>query len=168
MEDPFPVYNAEVDGDEVGKEFELLGWGKNGPIGGPYTDPNVIFFYGGKNVVDSIYYNMMVYTMSEGDEGLPLEAIAWSGDSGGPALIDVNGTRKIAGVNSNGSCCNYGDEDEFTRLGSDFAYKWIMENIADSSADMGVLIDDCSVWGGAVHLLVGQTAIALLASIALF
>ena len=57
------VYNAEIDGEEVGKEFELMGWGKYGPMGGPYTEPNSLF-HRGKNVFDSIYYNMLVYSMS--------------------------------------------------------------------------------------------------------
>ena len=58
---------------------------------------------------------------------MPLEAIAWDGDSGGPALIEVDsetGELQIAGVNSNGDCCTYGDEDEYTRLGG-IAYDWI-------------------------------------------
>ena len=107
---------------------------------------------------------MLIYTMdTQADGGLALEAADWSGDSGGPALIDVSGTDKIAGVNSNGQGPGYGNEDEMTRLGSAFAYKWIQDNIADSTVGNGVSISDCEAWEGAGYLMLGPAAIALLA-----
>jgi len=43
-------------------------------------------------VFEEIEDNMLIYTMDrERNGGLDLEAIAWSGDSGGPALIEVGG-----------------------------------------------------------------------------
>ena len=55
-----------------------------------------------------------------GDE-LPIkEAIAWSGDSGvGPHRIaTADGTLQIAGLNSGGDCCGYGDVDQHVRVAS--------------------------------------------------
>ena len=89
---------------------------------------------------------MLVYTMDrDRDGGLPLEAIAWSGDSGGPAFIERSGDYYIAGINSSGDCCSYGDQDEYTRLGG-FAYNWIQANIENSDLRGGTFIQDCAAW----------------------
>ena len=128
-----------------------MGWGDYGAIGGGKTEANGTF-HRGKNIIGQVRANMLVYEMSE--NGLALEAMGWSGDSGGPALIDVSGTYKVAGVNSNGDCCSYGDNDEYTRLGSSVAYAWIQANTANSAVGGGVGIDDCEVWWeGAIYLM---------------
>merc|ERR1712228_488297 len=94
---PIDTYLASSDGMEVGKAFTMLGYGNYGPRGGPYTSTGGTLHFG-HNIFDSIVGNQLMYTMTQ--NGLEYEAIAWSGDSGGPALIDVNGTMKLAGVNS--------------------------------------------------------------------
>ena len=71
-----------------------------------------------------------------------LEAMSWSGDSGGPMLIEVDGKYKIAGVNSNGDCCNYDNVDNYARLG-DTAREWIMSTI-EGEAPTPL---DCSGYG---------------------
>lgn len=74
---------------------------------------------------------MLVYVFDEQGEGVPeLEGIGNSGDSGGPALVWNATTEQwnIGGVKSNGACCDYGAENEYTRLGG-IAYSWIMDNI---------------------------------------
>lgn len=160
---PYDVYRAETNGNEVGKEFTLMGYGDYGAIeSGSYTYTGGVF-HRGKNVFTKINYNMLEYKMD--DNGLDLEAMMWSGDSGGPALIEVSGTDKIAGVNSNGECCSYGDTDEFCRLGSEAAYSWIVANTADSTVGNGVAIEDCDMWNGAGHLMMGSAVIAFLTNL---
>ena len=98
-----------------------------------------------------------------------MEALAWLGDSGGPALIDVSGTYYVAGVNSNGDCCRWGDEDEYTRLGSVKALEWISQNTSNSAVNGGVLIEDysdCSEWDIALNLMFSQAAFSLLCYLA--
>merc|ERR1712183_103378 len=83
--------------------------------------------------------SMVVYTF---DKNLPLEGLAWSGDSGGPAFITVDGVRYVAGVNSAGDCCNYGSQDGYSRLST--KYNWIEDTIskdAPASFDCKTLED---------------------------
>jgi len=63
---------------------------------------------------------------------LPTEGLGWSGDSGGPAFID----NKIAGVNSGGDCCNYGNEDQFKRLQDSF--DWLDDLIKKDNNNVGI------------------------------
>lgn len=81
-----------------------------------------------ENTVSMINDNMLIYTMDHpNQDGLRLEGMGFSGDSGGPALYKDRDGWKIAGVKSNGECCDYGASNEYTRLG-DIAYKWITDN----------------------------------------
>jgi len=70
-------------------------------------------------------------TLTSG-EILDMEAMSWSGDSGGPMLIADGSSWKIAGVNSSGECCNYGSVDEYARLGKG-ALQWIEDNLGTSA-----------------------------------
>lgn len=109
-----------------------MGWGGAGPLGAVPGENDYGVFHAGENEVMEIENNMLIYSFDEQIEGaLPLEAIAFDGDDGGPAFIDVGGELQIAGVGSNGGCCNFGDYGEYTRLG-DIAYNWIEANIANS------------------------------------
>ena len=112
--------------DEVGKEIHVLGWGQSGAIGEVNNSNAVIgTFHAGRNIVHDIWNGMVTYTMTSPDEGaLPLEAMAWDGDSGGPAFIEVDSELQIAGVNSFGFCCQYDNTDYYTRLGG-VSYQWI-------------------------------------------
>ena len=75
---------------------------------------------------------VLEYTFDPPATALPTEGLAWSGDSGGPAFVVRNGTRYIAGVNSGGECCSYGDTDAYTRLSPKLA--WIDGTIAAEHA----------------------------------
>jgi len=97
--------------------------------------------YGGHNVFASVDGNTLQYTLTDPSDSSVLsdEAIAWSGDSGGPAFI----SGKIAGVNSGGDCCGYGSVDQYVRVGSNLSTTWIAESISsEEAADPG----DCSDW----------------------
>ena len=151
----FPdVYKAAADESEVGHEFTLMGWGGFGVVGG--TAPSVSdgtygMFHRGYNVFTDVKNEMLVYKMDkESAGGLELEAIAYDGDSGGPAFIEVNGALQIAGINSFGDCdppekCPYGSKDYYIRLGGDVAYNWIQSNMVDNGT-IGVANSDCSDW----------------------
>ena len=122
--------------DEVGEEIHVLGWGQSGNIGTVNTSNAVVgTFHAGRNIVHDIWNGMVTYTMtSQADGGLPLEAMAWDGDSGGPAFIEVGGELQIAGVNSFGFCCQYDNTDYYTRLGG-VSYDWIKGILDGSPSD---------------------------------
>ena len=85
------VYNAERSGSEIGKEFTLIGWGSYGTIGSSPRSLRDNKFHRGMNVFTKINDNELIYKMDkQRDGGLELEAIAYSGDSGGPAFIEVD------------------------------------------------------------------------------
>ena len=48
--------------------------------------------------------------------------MAFSGDSGSPAMITSGGTVYIAGVNSGGGCCAFGSKDEYKRLADNLVW----------------------------------------------
>jgi len=125
---PIPVYRWN---DEQGKRIEIVGWGDTGKAGikgkNTHTDRK---FRVAENIVTSTSTKGMVeYKLDQ--SGLPLEGIAWSGDSGGPAFIIRDGVRYIAGVNSAGSCCKYGSVDGYSRLSTKAA--WIAATISGKS-----------------------------------
>ena len=101
----------------------------------------------GRNIFTGTPKNTLEYAFDappeEGGSALELEAISWSGDSGGPAFIVEDGVRYIAGVNSGGDCCNYGQMDKYARLSSAGSKAWIDASIA---ADEAQAIDDCATW----------------------
>lgn len=80
------VYNGQDYSTEIGPQFTLMGWGDYGPIGEEPSRTGV--FHAGRNVFERIESEMLVYSMdSKANGGLEMEALAWDGDDGGPALI---------------------------------------------------------------------------------
>ena len=76
---------------EIGEVFRLIGYGDNGPVG---VDPEAGELpYGelltGFNKIIGTENNMVQYKFDSLDSAdiQPLEAMSWSGDSGGPMLI---------------------------------------------------------------------------------
>jgi hypothetical protein len=78
-----------------------------------------------ENVVTDTALGTVSYLFDR--DGLPLEGMSWSGDSGGPAFITKNGITFIAGVNSAGECCEYGSRDSYSRLS--IKQDWIAASI---------------------------------------
>lgn len=147
----FPtVYNGSDDEEEKGEEIVVVGWGSYGPVGqdldeDEYNDLAGVF-HRGYNVVTDVKNGMVVYEMDK--DKLALEAIATSGDSGGPAYLVQSGVTYLVGVNSYGDCatpakCDYGAKDYYVRVGG-AAYEWIVANVADSSTTGGVDASSCS------------------------
>ena len=91
---------------------------------------------------------MLEYSLTspDDDSALALEAVAWGGDSGGPAFMSEGGVNYLVGVNSGGKCCSYGDTDQYVRVASTLSREWIDETIA---ADAALPIADCTPWAGA-------------------
>jgi len=122
--------------DEIGHEFTLIGWGDTGVFGGNPKPNNPEKLRRGNNIFTNTRGNTLEYAINSPNNGsLNLEAIAWSGDSGGPAMIEDSGKLYIVGVNSAGDCCQYGHTDEYARVSSDIAYNWITASIARGSAE---------------------------------
>lgn len=152
---PYPIYTA---GDEVGKRIQIMGWGDTGEAGDTFAEyddddegcndgsnPDCVTtdrtFRLGENIVidtdDGVLHYRFDNPSSAGSTALDLEAMAWSGDSGGPALItDDDGTVFIAGTNSAGDCCDYGSVDGYKRTGDHF--EWIKSVI---ESDLGELTE---------------------------
>ena len=123
----------------MGKTITLVGWGDLCVAGNqhPSNCKGGNRFRTGKNVINEIGENTLRYTLDSGFRGgLDLEAIGWSGDSGGPALIERGGKLYVAGVNSGGDCCSYGSVDEFCRLSSKISQDFIHKSMIDNSYDL--------------------------------
>ena len=133
---PLSIYRFN---DEVGKTITLVGWGDLCVAGNhhPSKCRGGNRFRVGKNVINGISENTLQYSLDRTSHGgLDLEAIGWSGDSGGPALIERGGKLFVAGVNSGGDCCSYGSVDEFCRLSSKISQDFIQNSMIDNSYDL--------------------------------
>lgn len=138
---------------EVDSTFTLIGWGNFGPAGActeetcscsttsnPTSNPPCTILREGRNVFETVTGNVLTYSLTApGSGALSNEAIAWSGDSGGPAFLDG----ELAGINSGGDCCAYGSVDQFVRVSGTLSSEWISATIAAGAAQS---IADCAPW----------------------
>ena len=107
------IFYPFFQGDELGEEMTMMGWGDTGEAGMDEDDTyNDKKFRVAKNIVTDVSNGVLTYRFDEGDDGLENEGLAFSGDSGSPAFIDG----QLAGVNSGGDCCDYGSLDQYKRL----------------------------------------------------
>jgi|CXWL01.1.fsa_nt_gi hypothetical protein len=97
---PAPLYEGS---DELGKTVVMLGWGDAGDgvqgIVGPDGQ-----FRRATNVIDQAEGDIVSWTFSDPraahSDVTALEGISGPGDSGGPALIEVSGAWRLAGISS--------------------------------------------------------------------
>jgi hypothetical protein len=89
-------------------------------------------FRAATNRIDKLLPKWLVFRFDAPPDALELEGISGPGDSGGPALIDIEGTRYVAGVSSGQN--DYGKGEG--RYGADEYYvrvpayaEWIAETI---------------------------------------
>ena len=108
--DPYPIYTF---GDEVGKEFKIVGWGNSGKVGIEQNNPTYEGkFHVANNKFEKACGGTLDYTFDDPEDGgLTGEGLAAAGDSGSPAMIMRSGEYYIAGVNSGGTCCEFGSTD---------------------------------------------------------
>jgi len=94
---PAPVYRGH---DELNAVVVLVGWGRTGD-GQDETLVRDGRFRFGENLVDAVTPRLRFRFDAPGStRALPLEAVSGPGDSGGPAFIEADGMRYLAGVSS--------------------------------------------------------------------
>lgn len=105
---------------EEGEVATLVGHGMNGEgLTGPDGEDGLR--RGATNRVERADERHLLFVFDEGDAGTRLEGIPAGGDSGGPALLVVDGEYQIAGVSSMGEPgrngpATYGARDYFGRV----------------------------------------------------
>ena len=133
--EPVPLYRAH---DEVGQTLTLVGrgitaTGREGEAGGT-TDGKL---RAATNIIgDADAHFLRILFDRPGEGATALEGVGASGDSGGPAFLEVDGVRYLAGLNSWGDDCNadvgqYDAADLQTRVSGFTA--WIDSHV-DTSA----------------------------------
>lgn len=96
---PIAVYKGD---DELGKVVELVGKGATGTGASGYTfdSPHRTQLRRAFNTVTNVDGRWLCYVFDKPSSGLPLEGMSGNGDSGGPALIQVDGQWELAGLTS--------------------------------------------------------------------
>ncbi len=122
--EPVQLYRSE---DEVGKVVTFFGrgqtgTGEKGPTG---TDGNM---RGATNMTESATENHVLFKFDAPEKATDLEGISGPGDSGGPALLKLDGRWAIVGVSSanQGSGtgpCRYGSTEYYARVST--SVDWI-------------------------------------------
>ena len=127
---PVALYRGQ---DEAGRIVTFVGRGGFGTgLTGPEKRDGLL--RGATNEVWKTTERMLVFRFDEPPGGTPLEGISGPGDSGGPALLEKDGTLLIAGISSGqdsraqGKEGVYGVLEYYTRV-SAYA-QWIDETVA--------------------------------------
>lgn len=89
------------------------------------------------NRIESVDDRQLVFVFDEGVDATELEGIPAGGDSGGPALLSVDGVHQVAGVSSMGvpgrnGPATYGARDYFARVSTHL--DWIDATLAGESS----------------------------------
>jgi hypothetical protein len=114
---PIQLYGGT---DEVGKEVTFVGAGETGNgKTGPTHDDGVK--RAANNVVNGIRGGFITFLFDPPSTALPLEGISGPGDSGGPAIITVDGQLFTIGVSTAndappGKVCQYGSTEMYARV----------------------------------------------------
>ena len=123
---PIPILRV---GDELGKKIVIVGYGDigNGRDVPKHTDGKR---RAATNIVTDAGPLRLFCKFDEPPEGTELEGVSGPGDSGGPALIEVEGKFYVAGVSSastDGKPGRYGMTDIYTRVSTQA--KWIDQTV---------------------------------------
>ena len=117
--EPLPLYEGD---DEKGRVAMLVGHGDTRTgRGGEWVRDGMR--RAATNRVDAAGEGRLVFTFDEPPGGTDLEGAPGRGDSGGPALLEIEGRWHVAGVSSAGfdgrhGPGTYGAVDHFTRVSS--------------------------------------------------
>ncbi|HSC27231.1 MAG TPA: trypsin-like serine protease [Vicinamibacterales bacterium] len=127
---PIPVYRGD---DESGRIVTFVGRGGTGDgRTGPVREDRIK--RAATNRIEEADDRWLLFTFDEPPGGTDLEGISGPGDSGGPALIDVNGSWHVAGVSVWGrqgraGRGTYGAQEGYTRVSRHA--DWIARTIAE-------------------------------------
>jgi D-alanyl-D-alanine carboxypeptidase len=118
--------------DEAGRIVTFVG---RGDTGTGLTGPKLADKKkrGATNKVDAADANWLYFTFDDPATATDLEGISGPGDSGGPALLEINGKRYVAGVSVWGNPGKqgrgtYGAKEGYTRVSSH--HEWIAATLA--------------------------------------
>jgi hypothetical protein len=104
--------------DELGQVVLFIGNGRTGNgLTGPRAGERVM--RGAYNVVSEVEPGWVNFVFDAPPNGLDLEGISGPGDSGGPALVEVDGNWHVIGVsafNDGGKLCTYGTIEHYGRV----------------------------------------------------
>lgn len=126
---PMSIHAAR---DEAGKAIVFVGHGGTGTgLTGPQRPEDGVK-RGATNVVDAADDDWLHFSFDEPPAGTDLEGISGPGDSGGPAILDHNGSATVIGVSVFGrpgtrGRGTYGAKEGYTRVSTHAA--WIREVI---------------------------------------
>lgn len=133
---PLPIYAGEAEAD---KEMTFLGWGYTGTGNHPRRTRDGQLRKAQNRVVEvsEAWLQFDFESPTQSPSPLPLEGVPGLGDSGGPALFQVNNRQCLAGVaigelgapNAN-AWGNYGASVVYQRISRQLA--WIQQVIGDS------------------------------------
>ncbi|HUE97363.1 MAG TPA: trypsin-like serine protease, partial [Longimicrobiaceae bacterium] len=133
---PVPLYGGS---GELGRIVTIAGRGRagNGRAGAAAGRDHVL--RSGTNRVDAVTDTTLFLIFDEPSSATPLEAISGSGDSGGPAFLELDGALQLAGISSATSGVPdltlglYGTVDFYTRVSSFTG--WIHNVISGSTVE---------------------------------
>jgi hypothetical protein len=136
--DPIPLY---TDTNETGALVTFYGTGSTGDgnVGVTTRDNNLRMAH---NRVDSVEDDWLIIPFDAPPNAEPLEGISGPGDSGGPAIISIDGVDYLAGVSSRNDAsglalCSYGTVERYARVSSHA--QWISETTSEESS-LGAII----------------------------
>ena len=125
--EPVALYKGR---DELGQTAVIVGYGDFGVAGAPFrrTDGTRRAV---SNRIDDAGPKRVFLTFDAPPSGVALEGVGGPGDSGGPALVELDGRLVLVGVSSasmNGKPGAYGVVDVYTRISS--YVDWIERTMA--------------------------------------
>jgi len=149
--EPVAIYEGD---DEVGMTIVFVGRGMTGDGEAGVNDHDDGLLRAAHNVVDSIAYDhWLVFDFDAPGEALDLEGISGPGDSGGPALAEIDGRLFVIGVSSandahGGEHCTYGSNEYYPRVSA--AAPWLLDTMRDQLDTPGdARIETTDLTGGA-------------------
>ena len=148
--EPTPLFSETT---ELGKQITIVGRGWSGTgLTGPNKDDKK--FRLATNKIDSVSNHWIKFRFDEPDNQntTELEGISGPGDSGGPALLEVNGQKYLAGISSNQlneqigvQDGHYGVIEYYTRVSSYIL--WIDSVMNGDFEKQEIVISSTTNWG---------------------
>ncbi len=148
--EPIPLY---FEMNEIGKHITIAGRGWTGTgLTGIIKDDQK--FRIATNRIDSVSTHWIKFRFDEpsNPNTTELEGISGPGDSGGPAFIDVDGQKYLAGISSNQlneqirvKEGHYGVIEYYTRVSN--YIQWIENMISDNLQEQETILTNTTNWG---------------------